>query len=115
MSISEKNIVELVGMMMRGITTGIMVDPLRAAEIFADYIDDLGGEYAHIKGIGYVMFDDDDVMMVEWQADGVVFDDHHEHPQTLNVIREALRTLTKLEEEMLMPSAEEDSDDMEWV
>jgi hypothetical protein len=115
MSISDKRITELVVMLMRGISTTIPVDPEEAANIFQGKIEEIGGDYAHSQGVGYVTWEGDDVMLVDWQPDGVVFDDHHEHKQTLNVIRQALNTLNFLEEQYLSPEEDSSESDMEWI
>jgi len=116
MSLTDKRITELVVMLMRGISTSIPVDPEEAAAIFQGKVEEMGADYAHAHGVGYVTWDGEDVMLVDWQHDGVVFDDHHEHPQTLHIIKQALNTLNELEEQYYLPVKEEDSDDdMEWI
>ncbi len=111
MSISDRNIVELVAMMMRGIVSKVLVNPTTAAESFQKRIEELGADYAHADGLGYVTVDGTDVMMVHWTNEGVEFDDHHEHPLTLDLIKEALNVLNHIEE----IQTEDDSEDWEWV
>jgi hypothetical protein len=41
----------------------------------------------------------------------VEFDDHHEHPLTLDLIKEAMNVLNNIEE----IQTEEDSEDWEWI
>ena len=83
-------------MMMRGIVSKVLVNPITAAESYQKRIEELGA---------------DDVMMVHWTNDGVEFDDHHEHPLTLDLIKEALNVLNHIEE----IQTEEDSEDWEWI
>jgi hypothetical protein len=95
---SKSSIVELVGMLLRGIETAIPIDPIRAGEHFETAIESLDLMFCHSDGIGYVMDGDSEVMLVHFTNDGVEFDEHHEHPLTLRVIQTALHTLTHLEQ-----------------
>jgi len=108
----EKSIVELVGMLLRGITTDTIIDPLAAAALFAQSVQSLDLRYEHDAGIGFVIDDDEnDVMQVTFEPDGVSFSDHHEHDKTLMVIHCALNTLTHLE---LVGTSEPAADDDDW-
>jgi len=111
MSISNKTIVEMVAMLLRGITCKVPVNPNMAAEMFEKRLLDIDVDFAHSDGVGYVTYNGDDIMFVQWMEDGVEFDEHHEHPKTLDVCRVALEVLTDIE----MMDEEDSSDDMEWV
>ena len=111
MSISDRNIVELVGMLLRGIVSKVLVNPITAAESYQKRIEEMGADYAHADGLGYVTVNGEDVMMVHWTNHGVEFDDHHEHPMTFDLLKEALNVLNHIEE----IQTEEDSEDGEWI
>ena len=117
MSISDRNIVELVSMLMRGIVSKVLVNPTTAAESFQKRIEELGADYAHADGLGYVTVDGTDVMMVHWTNDGVEFDEHTEHPMTLDFIKIALDVLQDQQRKLESCQTDEDSDDddFEWV
>jgi|SRR6056300_1199865 len=111
MSMSQ-SIVQLVKMMMRGIDTNTVIDPIAAATHFETSIESLDLMYVHHEGIGYVWDEDDPVMMVQFTIDGAEFDEHHEHPKTLRVIQCVLRTLTYMEEsQMIEDESESESDE----
>ena len=111
MSMSQ-SIVQLVKMMMRGIETNTVIDPIVAANHFETSIESLDLTYVHHNGVGYVWDGDDEVMLVNFTNDGVEFDEHHEHPKTLRVIQCVLRTLTYMEEsQMIEDESESDSDE----
>lgn len=114
---SDKSITQLVRMMLRGIETAVPIDPLQAAQHFETTIKEMGLFYAHHDGVGYVLDDDDEVMMVHFKDDGVDFDEHHEHPQTLKVIQCVLNSLTHMENQSLFgpDETDDDSDDFDWV
>ena len=117
MSLSEYTISEMIRMLLRGITSNVPVDPIEAAAHFEVTLDtELELTYAHHDGIGYVIDGLDEVMLVHFTNDGVEFDEHTEHPQTLRVIQCALHTLTHLEV-VLMESFDDDddSDDFDWI
>ena len=58
----------------------------------------------------------DDVMLVHFTGDGVEFDDHAEHPMTLDFIRIALDVLQEQQLQTSSVEVDEDSDDdMEWI
>lgn len=110
------NLVEMIKMMMRGITSSVPVDPIVAAAHFEVTVDaELDLLYVHHDGIGYVIDGTDEVMLVHFTHDGVEFDEHTEHPQTLKVIQCALHTLTHLETELVVSDDDDDSDDFEWI
>lgn len=116
MDTEGQSIVELVKMMLRGISTDATIDPVTAALHFEQHLNDLDLDFVHADGAGYIIDGADPVMFAEFTDDGVYFDEHHEHPQTLKVIQCALATLTHLEQLALMPDddADDDSDD-DWV
>lgn len=115
MSTSEKGIAELVSMLLRGIRTEHTIDPKQAAEHFDTALQTLYLFYAHEDGLGYVIDGVDPVMYVEFNEDGVTFDEHHEHPRTLDVIHCALRTLTHMELQTLLHDEDDSTDDFDWV
>jgi len=115
MDTSDISIVTLVRMLLRGIKTDETIDPITAAHHFAESVQTLDLTYITSQGKGYVLDDDlDGVMYVEFTSDGVDFDDHHEHPQTLKVIQCALNTLTHMEM-MTQLQIDDDSESDEWV
>lgn len=114
MSMSKQTIMGLVRLMMQGIKTDTQIDPVTAALHFSQGVQSLDLKYEHYQGLGYVIDGDDDVMQVHFVSDGVQFDDHHEHPQTLHVIKCALNALTHCEHLALLPD-DDDSDDFDWV
>jgi len=120
MSIDTSNIVPLVRMMLRGIRTDTPIDPLQAAAHFAEMLDtNLDLMYTHRLGAGYVHDDDEPVLYAEFSVDGVTFDEHHEHHDTLRVIQCALHTLTHCEQMHLLQTSDDDDDDDsesdEWI
>lgn len=115
MNIEQRSISELVRMMLRGIQTEHTIDPVASANHFEHSVQsNLGLEYVHQYGMGYVLDGDDGVMYVHFTPDGVEFDDHHEHPQTLRVIHCVLNTLTHMEMQTVIQD-DDDSDDFTWV
>jgi hypothetical protein len=115
MSTSEQGIVELVKMLLRGIRTEHTIDPKQAAEHFDEALQTLDLMYVHDDGAGYIIDGVDPVMFAEFTDDGVTLDEHHEHPRTLDVIHCALRTLTHMEMQSLLPDDDDSTDDLEWV
>lgn len=117
MSISEDNISELVRMLLRGIKSPVPVDPIAAAEAFQDKVNEVGADYPHFSGCGYLYLNDDDVMLVHWTGDGVEFDEHTEHPMTLDFIKIALAVLQDQQRKLENCEFDEDSDDddFEWI
>jgi hypothetical protein len=113
----KRSIVELVGLLLRGIETATPINPIKAGDHFETAIEELELCYVHCDGSGYVMDGDNEVMLVHFTHDGVEFDEHHEHPLTLRVIQTALHTLTHCEQLLLMCVDDDDSDDddFEWV
>ena len=112
----SKSIVQLVHMLLRGISTDSPIDPIKAGEHFETAVESLDLYYVHHDGIGYVMDGDSEVMLVHLTNDGVEFDEHHEPPSTLRVIQTALHTLTHCEQQYLMcVEDDDDDDDWEWV
>ncbi len=108
MSISDHNISELVSMLLRGIRSPVPIDPIAAANSFADY--------PHYQGCGYLYLNGDDVMLVHFTGTGVEFDDHTEHPMTLDFIKIALHVLQEQQLQLESCETDEDSDDdMEWI
>lgn len=112
MSTSEQGIVRLVKMLLRGIRTEHPIDPEQAAEHFAQAIDALELLYVHNEGAGYIIDGAEPVMFAEFSDDGVTFDEHHEHPKTLDVIHCALQTLTHMELQTLLPDDDDSTDDL---
>ena len=113
---SDKSITQLVRMMLRGIETTVPINPLQAAQHFEKTIKELNLFYAHHEGVGYVLDDDDEVMMVHFKDDGVDFDEHHEHPDTLKVIQCVLNTLTHMENQFQCgDETDDESDDFDWI
>ncbi len=113
---SDKSITQLVRMMLRGIETTVPINPLQAAKHFERTIKELDLFYAHHEGVGYVLDDDDEVMMVHFKDDGVDFDEHHEHPDTLKVIQCVLNTLTHMENQFQCgDETDDESDDFDWI
>ena len=115
MSTSEQCIVRLVQMLLRGIKTEHPIDPEQAAEHFDQALQTLDLIFVHDDGAGYIIDGVDPVMFAEFHNDGVSFDEHHEHPKTLEVIHCALRTLTHMELQTLLPDDDESTDDFDWV
>jgi hypothetical protein len=119
MSTDDMNIVTLVRMMMRGIRTDTPIDPLQAAAHFEQVLQtNLDLMYTHRLGAGYVHDDSEPVLYAEFTVDGVTFDEHHEHDDTLRVIQCALHTLTHCEQMHLQLQQTPDDDDSEsdeWV
>ena len=116
MSISENNISELVRMLLRGIKSPVPIDPIAAADSFQLKIDEHGADYPHYNGCGYLYHNGDDVMLVHFTGDGVEFDDHAEHPMTLDFIRIALDVLQEQQLQLETCQTDEDSDDdWEWI
>lgn len=116
MSITESNISELVRMLLRGIKSPVPIDPIAAADAFQVKIDKHGADYPHYNGCGYLYMNGDDVMLVHFTGDGVEFDDHAEHPMTLDFIRIALDVLQEQQLQTSFVEVDEDSDDeMEWI
>ena len=113
----DSSIAQLVRMMMRGIKTDAVIDVVSAAEYFEDAVsDNLALDYRHLDGAGYVYDDAEIVMHVEFIADGVVFGEHHEHPDTLRIIQCALHTLTHFEQMLLMSDDEDSTSEVDdWV
>lgn len=113
----DASITRLVRMMMRGIKTDAVIDVVSAAEYFEDALSDtLALDFRHLDGAGYVYDDSEIVMHVEFITDGVVFGEHHEHPDTLRIIQCALHTLTHFEQMLLMSDDEDStSEDDDWV
>lgn len=112
MSTSEQGIVRLVKMLLRGIRTNHPIDPEQAAEHFAQAIDALELLYVHDDAAGYIIDGVEPVMYAEFTDDGVTFDEHHEHPKTLDVIHCALQTLTHMELQTLLPDDDDSTDDL---
>ena len=112
MGIEQQDILRLVRMMLRGISTDKTIDPLTAAGLFDTALDDLDLFFIHDDGAGYVTDGVEPVMYAEFSDDGVSFDDHHEHPQTLHVIRCALQAITDAEN---APADDDSDDDWDWV
>lgn len=108
---SKQTIMGLVRLMMQGIRTDTQIDPVTAAQHFSTGVQSLDLKYEHYQGLGYVIDGDDDVMQVHFVSDGVQFDDHHEHPQTLHVIKCALNALYS----SAFLFDDDDSDDFDWV
>tara|TARA_Y100001937_G_C7103348_1_gene323646 strand:+ start:1085 stop:1435 length:351 start_codon:yes stop_codon:yes gene_type:complete len=116
MSITTSNISELVRMLLRGIKSPVPIDPIAAADAFQVKIDEHGADYPHYNGCGYLYHNGDDVMLVHFTGDGVEFDDHAEHPMTLDFIRIALDVLQEQQLQTSSVEVDEDSDDdMEWI
>ena len=116
MSISKSNITKLVKMLLRGIKSPVPIDPIAAANAFQVKIDEHGAEYPHFNGCGYLYHNGDDVMLVHFTGDGVEFDDHAEHPMTLDFIQIALKVLEEQQLQKDTNKTEENSDDeMEWI
>lgn len=113
MEIDTDNILTLVKMMLRGISTEKVIDPLAAARLFEVALDEIDLFYIHDDGAGYVTDGVDPVLFAEFSTDGVCFDDHHEHPQTLLVIKCALQAIT--EAEHVQTDDDDSDDDFEWV
>ena len=112
MNITDHTIAELVKMLLRGIQSPVSVDPIAAANRFQKKVEAVGADYPHYDGCGWLYLNDDDVMLVHWTGDGVEFDEHSEHPLTLDFIKLALEVLEELER---LDSDDEDSDDLEWI
>ena len=115
MSTSEQGIVELVKMLLRGIRTEHTIDPSQAAQHFEQALETLDLMYVHDDGSGYIIDGVDPVMYAQFNDDGVTFDEHHEHPRTLDVIHCALRTLTHMKMQSLLPDDDDSTDDWDWV
>lgn len=112
MGIEQQDILTLVRMMLRGISTDTIIDPLTAARLFEVSLDDIDLLFIHDDGAGYVTDGVEPVMYADFAPDGVSFDEHHEHPQTLHVIRCALQAITEAEH---IQSDDDSDDDWEWV
>ena len=116
MSLSTSNISQLVRMLLRGIKSPVPIDPVAAADAFQVRIDEHGADYPHYNGCGYLYMNGDDVMLVHFTGDGVEFDDHAEHPMTLDFIRIALDVLQEQQLQLETCQSDEDSeDDWEWI
>lgn len=116
MSITERNISELVKMLLRGIRSPVPIDPIAAADAYQVKIDKHGADYPHYNGCGYLYHNGDDVMLVHFTGDGVEFDDHAEHPMTLDFIRIALDVLQEQQLQLETCQSDEDSEDeSEWI
>jgi len=115
MSTSEQGIVRLVKMLLRGIRTEHTIDPELAAAHFEGALDTLDLVYIHDDAAGYILDGVEPVMFAEFTDDGVTFDEHHEHPKTLDVIHCALNTLTHMELQTLLPDEDDSTDDFDWV
>jgi hypothetical protein len=115
MSTSEQGIVRLVKMLLRGIRTEHTIDPEQAAEHFDKALQTLDLMYVHDDAAGYILDGVEPVMFAEFTDDGVTFDEHHEHPKTLDVIHCALNTLTHMEMQTLLPDEDDSTDDFDWV
>ncbi len=116
MSISKSNITKLVKMLLRGIKSPVPIDPIAAANAFQVKIDEHGAEYPHFNGCGYLYHNGDDVMLVHFTGDGVEFDDHAEHPMTLDFIQIALKVLEEQQLQKDTNKTEENSDDdIYWI
>ena len=116
MSISKSNITKLVKMLLRGIKSPVPIDPIAAANAFQVKIDEHGAEYPHFNGCGYLYHNGDDVMLVHFTGDGVEFDDHAEHPMTLDFIQIALKVLEDQQLQKDTNKTEENSDDdIYWI
>lgn len=116
MSISDHNISELVSMLLRGIRSPVPIDPIAAANAFQDKIDEHGADYPHYQGCGYLYLNGDDVMLVHFTGTGVEFDDHTQHPMTLDFIKIALHVLQEQQLQLESCETDEDSDDdLEWI
>ena len=116
MSISKSNITKLVKMLLRGIKSPVPIDPIAAANAFQVKIDEHGAEYPHFNGCGYLYHNGDDVMLVHFTGDGVEFDDHAEHPMTLDFIQIALKVLEEQQLQKDTNKTEEKSDDdIYWI
>ena len=116
MSISKSNITKLVKMLLRGIKSPVPIDPIAAANAFQVKIDEHGAEYPHFNGCGYLYHNGDDVMLVHFTGDGVEFDDHAEHPMTLDFIQIAFKILEEQQLQKDTNKTEENSDDdIYWI
>ena len=103
-------------MLLRGIKSPVPIDPIAAADAFQVKIDEHGADYPHYNGCGYLYMNGDDVMLVHFTGEGVEFDDHAEHPMTLDFIRIALDVLQEQQLQTSSVEVDEDSDDdMEWI
>lgn len=115
MSITFANTLKLVHALLRGIASDEQIDPQVHAEHFQGLIFDWGGEYLYDQDFsGEVTLEGDVIMVVHWEDDGVSFDEHHEHPDTLNVIRVALQTLQNIQEGNYLPDDDTDDDPADW-
>lgn len=118
MSTDDLSIVQLVQLLLRGIQTDTPIDPLEAAKHFDKCLEPMGLMFTHRNAAGYVHDDDAPVMYAAFTADGVTFDDHTEHDDTLRVIHIALHTLTHCEQTYMQLQQTPDDDDSEsdeWV
>lgn len=106
MSISD--ITRIVGMLLNGIQSNRPIDPFEHADVFSklcllngfDFLNDT------LEGI---VFDEDaeQVCFVSWSQEGVNFQQHTYHKDTLGIIRLALHTMQSLEEEEDLEELEE--------
>jgi len=116
MSISEDTISDLVKMLLRGIKSPVPVDPIKAADAYQDKVSEVGADYPHYSGCGYLYLNEDDVMLVHWTGDGVEFDEHTDHPMTLDFIKIAVEVLRDHQRKLVDCEIDEDSDDdFEWI
>ena len=114
MSISFENTIKLVRALLRGITSDNLIDPEVHASEFQGLIFDWGGEYIYDQDFrGEVSMDGDTIMIVHWDDDGVTFHDHHEHENTMDVIRLALHTMERIQEGTFLVD-DEDDDTTDW-
>jgi hypothetical protein len=97
---SLADITRLVSMLMNGIRSDAPIDPCQHADFFTDLCAAHGWDFSHDSTEGYVFNKDAEIICyVQWEEDGVSFEQHTYHEDTLHVIRLALNTLQAMEEE----------------
>lgn len=114
MSISDVSIVNLVQMLMRGISSNIEIDPIVVANHFEGLVAQLGAEYVHVDGVGYVFIDDEKMLLVNWIEEGCEFYEHTGHLRALEIIRAAMIAIQDFECGLLNEE-DSDSDDLEFI
>ena len=111
-TISE--IIDMVQKLLNGIKANTLIDPVIHANKYQEAIEELGGDFHHKDGLGYVMMDGEDVVLVHWVEDGVHFDEHSFHEDMVDIIKAAAVVIRSLEGQVDEDDDDTD-DDMEWI
>jgi len=87
-------------MLMNGIQSDRPIDPFTHAKFFEELCEVNGFDFSHDSTEG-IVFDElcQQVCFVQWTSEGVNFEQHTYHQDTLGIIRLALHTMQSLEEE----------------